>query len=51
MFDKFHLALNFKFKVSPNVPKNKNEFKLTSTFSSKRSPECHMPTSTYYFNF
>ncbi len=29
MFDKFHLTFNFKFKVSRDVFKNKNECHLT----------------------
>ena len=35
MFDKFHLMLIFKSKVSHDVFKNKNECSLTSTSSSK----------------
>ena len=39
MFDKFHLTLNFKSKVSRDVLKNENECQLTSTFYSKMSPQ------------
>jgi hypothetical protein len=42
-FDKFHLTLNFKSKVSHDVFKNKNGFQLTSTYSSKVPPQCHIP--------
>jgi hypothetical protein len=38
MFDKFHLMLNFKFKVSHDVSKNKNECQLPSNFYFK----CHL---------
>ena len=50
MFDKFHVTFNFKSKVSHDVFKNKNECQLTSIFSSKMSPQCHMPCSTCHFN-
>ena len=46
MFDKFHLTLNFKSKVSRDVSKNKNECQLTSTFYSKMSPQFWL---TQYF--
>ena len=36
---------NFKFKMSRDIIKNKNECQLTSTFSSKMSPQYHMPSS------
>ena len=39
MFDKFHLTIKTK------------ECQLTSTFSSKISPQCHMPSSTCHSNF
>ena len=45
MFDRFHLTFNFKSKVSRDVFKNENECQLTSTFSSKLSPQCHMPSN------
>ena len=51
MFDKFHLKFNFKSKVSRDIFINKNEYQLTSTFSSKMSPQCHMPSSTCHFDF
>jgi hypothetical protein len=50
MFDNFHLTFNFKSKVSHDVFKNKNECQLISTFSSKMSPQFHMPCSTCHFN-
>ena len=46
MFDKFHLTLNFKSKVSRDVSKNKNECQLASTFYSKVSPQFRL---TQYF--
>jgi hypothetical protein len=49
MFDIFHLTFNFKSKVARDVFKNKNECQLTSTFSSKMSPQCHMPSNTCGF--
>ena len=49
MFDKFHLTVNFKSKVSRDVFKNKNECQLTSTFPSKRILQCHMPSSMRRF--
>ena len=51
MFDKFRLMFNFNSKVSRDVLKNKNECQLTSTFSSKMSAQCYMPSSTCHFNF
>ena len=51
VFDKFHLTFNFRFKVSRDVFKNNNECQLTSKFSSKISPQCHMPSNTCHFNF
>ena len=39
MFDKFHLTIKTK------------ECQLTSTFSSKISPQCHMPSSTCHSFF
>ena len=51
MFDKFHLTFDIKSKVSRDIFKNKNECQLTSTFSSKMSPQCHMPNNTCHFNF
>ena len=51
MFDKLHLMFNFKSKISHDTFKNKNGCQLTSTFSSKMSPRCHMPSSTCHFNF
>ena len=39
MFDKFHLTFNFKFKVSHDVFKNKNECQLTFTFYPKMSSQ------------
>jgi hypothetical protein len=52
MFDKFHLTFNFISKVSRDVFKNKNECQSTSTFSSKISLQCHMPSSSMcHFKF
>ena len=51
MFDKFHLTFNFKSKVSRDVFNNKNECQLTSTSSSRMSPQCHMPSHMCRFNF
>ena len=51
MFDKLHSAFNFKFKVSRDVFKNRNERQLTSTFSFKMSSQCHMLSSTCHFTF
>ena len=51
MFDKFRLTYNFKSKVSRDVFKHENECRLTSTFSSTTSRQCHMPSSTCHFNF
>ena len=51
MFDKFHLMFNFKSKVSCDDFKNENECQSTSTFSSKMSLQCHMPSSMCYFKF
>jgi hypothetical protein len=48
--DKFHLTLSFKSKVSRDVFKNQNECQLTSTFSSKMSLQCHMPSNMCHFN-
>ena len=51
MFDKFHLTFNSKCKVSCDISKIKSECYMTSPFSSKRSPQCHMPSSACHFNF
>ena len=51
MFDKFHLMFNCKSKVSSDIFKNKNKCQLTSTFSSRTPPQCHMPSSACHFNF
>ena len=48
MVDKFHLTFNFQSKVSRDVFKNKNGCQLTSTYSSKMSPQGHVPSSTTY---
>ena len=39
MFDKFHVTLNLKSKVSRDIFKIKIECQLTSTFYSKMSPQ------------
>ena len=41
MFDKFHLTIKFKSKMSRGIFKKKNECQLTSTVSSRMSPQCH----------
>ena len=52
MFDKFHLTFNFKSKVSSvKVSNIINECQSTPTFSSKMSPQCHMPSNTRHFHF
>ena len=51
MFDKYHLTFYFKSKVSRDVFKNKNECQSTSTFPSKMSLQCHMPSSMCHFKF
>ena len=51
MFVKFHSTMNFKSKVSSDIFKNRTECQLKSTFSSKLSPQCHMPSSLCYCNF
>lgn len=45
MFDNFHFTFNFKSKVPHEIFKNKNECLSTSIFSSKMSPQYHMPSS------
>ena len=48
MFDKFHLTFSFKTKMSCVAFHLKGEkiCQLTSTYSSKMSPHCHMPSRT-----
>ena len=45
----WHSTSNPKCHVAVFI--NKNECRLTSTFSSSMSPQCHMPSSTCHFNF
>ena len=47
----FIWTFNFESKVSHDIFRNKNECQLSSTFHSKMSPQCHMPSSTCHSNF
>ena len=43
MFHNFNLTFNFKFKVSRDVLKNKNECQLIDAFYSKMLPQFWVP--------